>query len=33
MGHGPHSCSDVNLCCSVINLGCVINLLLIGVCY
>jgi hypothetical protein len=33
MGHAPHSCSVVNLCGTVINLGCVINLLLISVCY
>jgi hypothetical protein len=33
IGHGPHSCSAVNLCCSAINLGGVINVLLIGVCY
>jgi hypothetical protein len=33
MGHGPHSCSVVNLCNSAINLGVVINVFLIGVCY
>jgi hypothetical protein len=31
MGHGPHSCSGVNLCCSAINMGGVINVLLICV--